>query len=151
MLDPEGPAIVDNGLIRDEEVKGKVAKKIDMFTNNKWIKVDVIENEDGDLMVADELDQHNVSSKSLFKKRGGKYYFCFFLKSFSIVNKILPNEYLKEKNKPSQQTPSNGDNGDDLDVPRRKDVKVDSDGDLSPGFKFFLLITSILDYQTKSF
>lgn len=82
MLDPEGPAIVDNALIHEQEVKGKLAKKIDMFTNNKWIKVDVIENEDGDLMVADELDQHNVSSKSLFKKRGGKYNFCFLFKHF---------------------------------------------------------------------
>lgn len=58
-----------------------MVKKIDMFTNNKWVKVDVFENEDGDLMVADELKTTNVDSKSLFKKRGG-FLFNFYV--FSI-------------------------------------------------------------------
>lgn len=70
LLDPEGPVIADESLLGVDELKPKLAKKIDMFTNNKWIKVDVFENEDGDLVVAD--DEHaSVSSKSLFKKRGG--------------------------------------------------------------------------------
>lgn len=75
LLDPEGPAVVDDdGSMYN---KPKLVKKIDLFSNDKWIKVDVVENEDGDLLVAGE--QNNVASKGLFKKRGGIYWFIKFI------------------------------------------------------------------------
>jgi hypothetical protein len=48
----------------------KVVKKMDFFTDNKWIKVDVCENEDGDIVIP-----QTSGSKNLFKKRGGLYIF----------------------------------------------------------------------------
>ena len=50
--------------IHQSEVK--VVKKMDFFTDNKWIKVDVCENEDGDIVIP-----QTSGSKNLFKKRGG--------------------------------------------------------------------------------
>ena len=77
LLDPEGPQIAEEqSLVGEDELRRATgqkelqAKKIDMFTNNRWIKVDVLENEDGDLVVAND-EQTSVTSKSLFKKRGG--------------------------------------------------------------------------------
>jgi hypothetical protein len=55
--------------------KPKVVEKLDLFTNNRWIKVDLCENEDGDLIVGNENDRNGKaasSGQSLFKKRGGK-------------------------------------------------------------------------------
>jgi len=88
LLDAEGPIIADDSLIGESEIKPKTAKEIDMFTNNKWVKVDVFENEDGDLVVADE-QQANVSSKSLFKKRGGPLFVCFLYLCFILGNYLV--------------------------------------------------------------
>lgn len=44
----------------------KVVKKMDFFTNNQWVKIDVCENEDGEIVIPQASD-----SKSMFKKRGG--------------------------------------------------------------------------------
>ena len=42
-----------------------MVQKVNYFTNNKWVKLDVCENEDGDLSV-NQLDK-----TTQFKKRGG--------------------------------------------------------------------------------
>lgn len=65
LLDPEGPAIADDDVLLMDE-KPKVVNKVDLFTNNTWIQVDVCETDEGDLVVGE-----SQSSKSLFKKRGG--------------------------------------------------------------------------------
>ena len=71
LLDPEGPLIADDSMIAEAEMRSKATEKVEAFANNKWIKVDVFENEDGDMVVAEEQQQ----STSLFKKRGG--YYCY--------------------------------------------------------------------------
>ena len=45
-----------------------MVQKVDYFTNNKWVQLDLCENEDGDMSVA---VQDSPPSKGLFKKRNG--------------------------------------------------------------------------------
>ena len=42
-----------------------MVQKVNYFTNNTWINLDVCENEEGDL----SIEQHEITK---FKKRGGK-------------------------------------------------------------------------------
>ena len=64
MLDPEGPSIA----YVDDYEPTKVVQKVDILKENKWIKLDLLENDEGDLIV--KVDEGN-EEKSLFRKRGG--------------------------------------------------------------------------------
>ena len=47
--------------------------KVDVSVANKWIKVDLCQDEDGEFSLKTDNDDNNISdSKGLFKKRGGK-------------------------------------------------------------------------------
>jgi len=50
-------------------------QKVNYFTNNKWMKLDVCENEDGDLSV-NQIDQ-----TTMFKKRGGMNIYIYMIKT----------------------------------------------------------------------
>ncbi len=73
LLDLEGPQIVNDlnipyDLIENHGSK-KIVQKVDIFTNNKWVKVDLCENDDGDLYL--DNNEHK-DTKSMFRKRGEK-------------------------------------------------------------------------------
>jgi hypothetical protein len=76
LLDPDArPLIADDVKILDEEeTSKKLVKKVDMFTDNKWVKINLCEDEDGDFFVSkDGEDAANPSSgRNMFRKRGGK-------------------------------------------------------------------------------
>jgi hypothetical protein len=49
-----------------------VVNKVDVSVANKWIKVDLCQDEDGEFSLKTDNDDNNISdSKGLFKKRGG--------------------------------------------------------------------------------
>ena len=56
-----------------EYAKHKVIEKLNLVNNkNKWIKVDLCQDEEGEFSVSVQKDDDTVSnSKGLFKKRGG--------------------------------------------------------------------------------
>ena len=52
--------------------KTKVVNKVDVAVANKWVKVDLCQDEEGEFSLKTEEDDTNVSdSRGLFKKRGG--------------------------------------------------------------------------------
>ena len=49
-----------------------MVNKVDVSVANKWIKVDLCQDEDGEFSLKTDNDDNNISdSKGLFKKRGG--------------------------------------------------------------------------------
>lgn len=105
----DAPLIVSD-LKEFQEQDLKVVKKVDYFSNNKWAKVDVCVNDDGDMVIPE-------SSKGLFKKRGEK-------KQKSICNSDDSDLEIDRR----RQT--KGDSDSDMDLPGRRSVKNDSDSDL---------------------
>ena len=68
MLDPDDrPLIADD----DELVPKKVVQKVDVFSENKWVKISLCENEDGDFFIDNKNNDRESPSKGLFRKRGG--------------------------------------------------------------------------------
>jgi hypothetical protein len=63
LIDPEGPTIVDqNDLLQHNS---KVIKKMEILNDNKWLKVKLIEDEDGDFIVSADRDD---KKEEKFKK-----------------------------------------------------------------------------------
>lgn len=89
--------------------KLKVVNKLDYFSDNKWVQVDVCENEDGDISISSE-------SKSLFKKRGEK---STKVKTDSDSDLELPRKKVTKN-----------DSDSDLEIPRRKKTNDDSETDM---------------------
>jgi hypothetical protein len=51
-----------------------VVNKVDVAVANKWVKVDLCQDEEGEFSLKTEEDDTNVSdSRGLFKKRGGNF------------------------------------------------------------------------------
>lgn len=49
-----------------------MVNKVDVSVANKWIKIDLCQDEDGEFSLKTDNDDNNISdSKGLFKKRGG--------------------------------------------------------------------------------
>ncbi len=91
----------------------KVVKKVDYFTNQKWVQIDVCEDENGDMVIPES------STKTLFKKRGEKKPVVKAEDSDSDLD--IPRINKSTKN----------DSDSDLDtVPRKKNIKQDSDDDM---------------------
>lgn len=63
LLDHEGPSVADYS-----EIKSKIIEKVDVYSKNKWIKVDLCENDDGDITCSVEQDE----KLETFKKRSAK-------------------------------------------------------------------------------
>lgn len=120
LLDSDRPVIVT-----DYEEKPKVVQKVNYFTNNKWMKLDVCENEDGDLSV-NQIDQ-----TTMFKKRGDK---SSGNKSSQEVmetyNEIDDDDldYINRK----RNSPKRDDDDDLSPVRRRSNSKKNKDDDISP-------------------
>lgn len=95
----------------DYEEKPQVVQKVNYFTNNKWVKLDVCENEEGDLTV-------NQTEITQFKKRGGKS-----------TKKLLEDDIAV-----SAPLEAYVDDDGDLDYIPRKKPAVNEDEDLSPGY-----------------
>ncbi len=82
LLDPDArPMIAGDvkgyGEHDGEEAYGsrKVVKKVDMFSENKWVKVKLCQDEDGDFFVSKEDADNEAnagSGKNMFRKRGGR-------------------------------------------------------------------------------
>jgi hypothetical protein len=54
--------------------KTKVVNKVDVAVANKWVKVDLCQDEEGEFSLKTEEDDTNISdSRGLFKKRGGNF------------------------------------------------------------------------------
>lgn len=72
LLDPDArPVIVDDEIQVVADIPKKVVvKKVDMFTQNQWVSINLLEDENGDFEVA-ESRPDSQGSKGLFKKRGG--------------------------------------------------------------------------------
>lgn len=126
LIDGSDAPIIVTDLKEFQQEELKVVKKVDYFSNNKWVKVDVCENEDGDMVIP-------KSSKGLFKKRK---------ESKAKSNKNNDDSDLEiERNKPTRNDsdsdldlprPGSNKNGSDsdLDLPRRGKNRNDSDSDL---------------------
>ncbi len=70
LIDSDRPVIVTDY----EEEKPKVVQKVNYFTNNKWVKLDVCEDEDGDFSINNDQD-----TTTKFKKRGGWFKLAIYL------------------------------------------------------------------------
>ncbi len=106
------------------------------------MKLDVCENEDGDLSV-NQIDQ-----TTMFKKRGGMNIYIYMIKTslvfFHYLNVLIHLIDKSSGNKSSQEVMEtyNEIDDDDLDYINRKrnSPKRDDDDDLSPGLKLITII-----------
>ncbi len=113
----------------------KLVKKVDYFTNDTWVKIDVCEDEYGDMVIPES------SSKSLFKKRGEKKTAIKTEDSDSDLDIPRINKSSKHDSDsdldtiPRKSTAKKGSDDDMDDVPRRETkIKKEkySDDDISP-------------------
>jgi hypothetical protein len=78
LLDPDARPLISNDsggydYGEDQFNRKKVVQKVDMFTENKWVKINLCEDADGDFFVSKENDEESDRRQGtgMFRKRGG--------------------------------------------------------------------------------